>query len=152
MRPPLEDSLRAIHVSARARWQTTWRMRAAARLALHRWREDRRRSSRAVRHALRQYRAAVVASLSDLGIAPAEQTGVWDIGPGARDVGNADALQDQVLRLIQQRPEGINPVDIGNQLGVDWRSTIGPAQALMNEGKVEQIGAELYPTGEVSRR
>jgi hypothetical protein len=152
MRPLLEESLRAIHVSARARWQTTWRMRAAARLALHRWREDRRRSSRAVRHALHQYRAAVVASLGDLGITPAEQTGVWDIGPGGRHPANAEALQDDVLRVIQQRPEGINPVDIGNHLGIDWRSTIGPAQALVNEGKVEQIGSELYPAGEVSRR
>src|ERR687892_1462608 len=106
MRPLLEDSIRAIHTSARARWQTTWRMRAAARLALHRWREDRRRSSRAVRHALQQYRAAVVASLGDLGSVSAEQTGVWDIGPGGRHDRSSDALQGEVLRLIQQRPEG----------------------------------------------
>ena len=151
MRPLLEDSIRAIHLSAKARWQTTWRMRAAARLALHRWREDRRRSSRAVRHALHQYRAAVVASLSDLGIAPAEPTGVWDIGSGGRQGHSAEALQREVLRVIQQRPEGIHPVEIGNQLGVDWRSTIGPAQALVDVGLVEQIGSELYPAGEVSR-
>ena len=152
MRPLLEDSIRAIHRSAKARWQTTWRMRAAARLALHRWRQDRRRSSRVVRHALHQYRAAVVASLSDLGIAPAGHTSLWDIGAGRRPVETSEALQAEVLRLIQQRPEGIHPVEIGNQLGVDWRSTIGPAQALVDEGMVEQIGSELYPAAEVSRR
>jgi hypothetical protein len=151
MRPLLEDSIRAIHTSAKARWQTTWRMRAAARLTLHRWREDRRRSSRAVRHALHQYRAAVVASLGDLGIAPAEPTGVWDIGAGGRQVHSADALKRDVLQLIQERPEGIHPVEIGNHLGVDWRSIIGPAQALVDEGIVEQIGSELYPAGEVDR-
>jgi hypothetical protein len=152
MRPLLEDSIRAIHTSAKARWQTTWRMRAAARLALHRWRADRRRSARAVRHALHQYRAAVVASLGDLGVAPAEPTGLWDIGSGGRRVDSSEALQGDVLRVIRQRPEGIHPVEIGNQLGVDWRSTIGPAQALVDEGSVEQIGSELYPAGEVSRK
>ena len=151
MRPLLEDSIRAIHTSAKARWQTTWRMRAAARLALHRWRTDRRRSARAVRHALHQYRAAVVASLGDLGVASAEPTGVWDLGSGGRRVDTSEALQGEVLRVLRQRPEGIHPVDIGNQLGVDWRSTIGPAQALVDEGSVEQIGSELYPAGEVSR-
>src|SRR5918996_76366 len=120
MRPLLEDSIRAIHTSAKARWQTTWRMRAAARLALHRWRADRRRSARAVRHALHQYRAAVVASLGDLGVAPAEPTGLWDIGSGGRRVDSSEALQGDVLRVIRQRPEGIHPVEIGNQLGVDW--------------------------------
>src|SRR5687768_7190907 len=132
MRPLLEESIRAIHRSARARWQTTWQMRAAARLALHRWRQDRRRSARAVRHALHQYRAAVVASLTDLGIAPAEHTGLWDIGSGGRQVETSDALQGAVLRVIRQRPEGIHPVEIGNQLGIDWRSTIGPVQALVD--------------------
>ena len=151
MRPLLEDSIRAIQISARARWQTTWRMRAAARLALHRWREDRRRSARAARHALHQYRATVVASLADLGIATAERTGVWDIGSGDRRTDTATALQGDVLRVIQQRPEGIHPVEIGNQLGIDWRSTVGPAQALVDEGMVERIGSDLYPAGEVSR-
>ena len=152
MRPLREESIRAIHRSARARWQTTWQMRAAARLALYRWRQDRRRSARAVRHALHQYRAAVVASLTDLGIAPMERTGVWDIGPGDRHGDTSEALQGKVLGVIRQRPEGIHPVEIGNQLGIDWRSTIGPAQALVNEGMVEQIGSDLYPAGEVSRK
>jgi hypothetical protein len=152
MSPLLEDPIRAFRLSARGRWQSTLRLRAAARLAVNRWREDRRRSSRAMRHALLQHRATVVASLTTLVNPAGEPTGLWDIGPGGPHGGSSQTLQSEVLRLIQQRPEGIHPVDIGNQLGVDWRSTLGPAQALVDEGIVEQIGSELYPAGEGSRK
>jgi hypothetical protein len=105
-----------------------------------------------MRHALLQHRATVVASLTTLVNPAGEPTGLWDIGPGGPHGGSSQTLQSEVLRLIQQRPEGIHPVDIGNQLGVDWRSTLGPAQALVDEGIVEQIGSELYPAGEGSRK
>ena len=76
MSPLLEDPIRAFRLSARGRWQSTLRLRAAARLAVNRWREDRRRSSRAMRHALLQHRATVVASLTSLVNPAAEPTGL----------------------------------------------------------------------------
>jgi len=36
-------------------------------------------------------------------------------------------------------------VEIGNELGVDWRGLIAVVRALVDEGAVEKIDNEYYP-------
>jgi len=41
-------------------------------------------------------------------------------------------------------------VDIGNELGVDWRSLTGVVRSLMDEREIERIDSMYYP-GEKAR-
>jgi DNA-binding IclR family transcriptional regulator len=60
------------------------------------------------------------------------------------------AQKERVLFVIQRHPEGIRIVDIGNELGVDWRSLTRIARSLIDEGKIERIDTMYYP-GEKAR-
>ena len=55
----------------------------------------------------------------------------------------APSPEEQVLKVIARYPEGIKLVDIGNELGVDWRSLIGVVKQL--EDRVEKIDNLYYP-------
>ena len=57
-------------------------------------------------------------------------------------------LEERVLEVIAGHPAGIRLVDIGNELGLDWRSLLGIARSIVDEGKVERIDNQYYPTGE----
>ena len=46
---------------------------------------------------------------------------------------------DGVLEVIAKRPEGIRLVDIGNELGVDWRGLIGAVKTLVDENRIDKI-------------
>lgn len=50
-----------------------------------------------------------------------------------------------VLQVIQAYPDGIRLVDVGNELGVDWRTLIGFVRILLDAGKVEKIDYLYYP-------
>jgi len=52
---------------------------------------------------------------------------------------------ERVLAVVQAHPEGIRLVEIGNELGVDWRGLIAVVRALVDEGAVEKIDNEYYP-------
>ncbi|MBI4639616.1 MAG: hypothetical protein HY731_02915 [Candidatus Tectomicrobia bacterium] len=52
---------------------------------------------------------------------------------------------DRVLAVIQTHPDGIRLVEIGNELGTDWRGLIGVVKTLMDEDKVEKIDNVYYP-------
>ena len=56
-------------------------------------------------------------------------------------------LRERVLEAITRHPEGIRLVDIGNDLGVDWRSLLGIARTIVEEDKVECIDNLYYPKG-----
>jgi hypothetical protein len=56
--------------------------------------------------------------------------------------------QDRVLQVIEAHPDGIRLVDIGNQLGVDWRGLIGTTKSLLDGGKIEKIDYLYYPVGD----
>ncbi len=56
-------------------------------------------------------------------------------------------LEERVLDVITRHPEGIRLVDIGNDLGVDWRSLLGIARTIVEEDKVERIDNLYYPKG-----
>jgi predicted transcriptional regulator len=51
----------------------------------------------------------------------------------------------RILAVIQRHPEGVSIVDIGNELGVDWRSLITALQPLVEERKIERINTVYYP-------
>jgi len=45
----------------------------------------------------------------------------------------------QILELITKHPDGIKLVDIGNELGVDWRGLINIVKSLVDDGKIDKI-------------
>ena len=53
--------------------------------------------------------------------------------------------KDKVLEVIARYPEGVKLIDIGNELGVDWRTLIGPTKSLVDEGEVVKIDTMYYP-------
>ena len=53
--------------------------------------------------------------------------------------------EERVLGVVQSRSEGIGLVDIGNELGLDWRALISPSRALVDQGKIEKIEGVYYP-------
>ena len=56
---------------------------------------------------------------------------------------------EKVLEVVAKYPEGgIRLVDIGNELGVDWRTLIGSTKSLVDEGQVEKIENVYYPKKE----
>jgi len=57
----------------------------------------------------------------------------------------APSPEDQILEAVARHPEGIRLVDIGNELGVDWRTLIGAVKPLVDEGRVEKIDSLYYP-------
>jgi len=56
--------------------------------------------------------------------------------------------EKKILEVITGHPDGIRLIDIGNELGVDWRVLIGPSKSLMDEGRVEKIENMYYPKKE----
>ncbi len=55
---------------------------------------------------------------------------------------------DQVLHLINSHPEGIGIVDLGNEMGVDWRGLVGSTDRLVNHGDIEHVQQLFYPVAE----
>jgi len=53
--------------------------------------------------------------------------------------------KEKVLEVIARHPEGVKLIDIGNELGVDWRTLIGPTKSLVDEADVEKIDTMYYP-------
>ena len=53
--------------------------------------------------------------------------------------------EKQILEVIAGHPEGIKLVDIGNELGVDWRGLISIIKPLIDDGKIEKIESLYYP-------
>ena len=68
--------------------------------------------------------------------------------PVAEEEEKADlSPKDQIVGVVTGHPEGIRLVDIGNELGVDWRSLIGSIKPLVDEARVEKIDNLYYPKG-----
>ena len=53
--------------------------------------------------------------------------------------------KDKVLEVIARHSEGVKLIDIGNELGVDWRTLIGPTKSLVDKDEVEKIDTMYYP-------
>lgn len=54
-------------------------------------------------------------------------------------------LEDQVLQVVQRHPGGIRLVEIGNELGMNWRLLIGPSKALVDAARIEKVEKTYYP-------
>jgi len=47
--------------------------------------------------------------------------------------------------MIQENLDGIRLVDIGNRIGMNWRSLIKVVKSLEDEGKIERLNNVYYP-------
>ncbi len=56
--------------------------------------------------------------------------------------------KQQVLAIIQAHPDGVRLVDIGNEIGVDWRSLISVVRDLLDEQLVGKMDSHYYPMQE----
>ena len=112
--------VRTLRVAAAARWTTVRLLRVQTRTVLGQ-RRARRRGGRAV------------------------------LAPAADRVTSADdRLEAEVLRVIARHPEGVRALDIGNELGVDWRRVPAVARRLVEHEMVEEIAHEFYPIEKAS--
>jgi hypothetical protein len=53
--------------------------------------------------------------------------------------------RERVLGTVRAHEDGIRLVDIGNELGVDWRTLVGVTKSLLVEGAIEKIDSLYYP-------
>jgi hypothetical protein len=121
MRAQLWSLVDTLRVSATARWTTVRQLRSQTRALL---------SERRTR---RRWRRAVVLRADE-----------------QRAGGDEDWLEAEVLRVIGRHPEGVCPLDIGNELGVDWRRVPAVAGRLVDRAIVEQVAHEFYPVQKAS--
>jgi hypothetical protein len=123
MRRHLWRMVRTFRVSAAARWRTVRQVRSQTRTVL-----SERRSRRCL-----------------------ERPGAEAALDRAECAGGADDwLEAEVLRVIARHPEGVRALDIGNELGVDWRRVPAVADRLVEHAMVEQIAHEFYPVEKAS--
>ena len=52
---------------------------------------------------------------------------------------------NSILKVIQKHPEGVKLVQLGNALGVNWRTLIGAVGFLVDEGKIGKVDNIYYP-------
>jgi hypothetical protein len=88
-------------------------------------------------------------------LAAAERASVWELWPAPREeqehrTDRSDELL-QVVRVVQEHPEGICARDIGNELGTDWRRVLGLARSLVEAGLVDQVAEAYYPVVKAKR-
>jgi len=69
--------------------------------------------------------------------APREQT--------RRTTPEVEELAARALEVINAHEEGIALVDLGRELGLDWRQLIAPINYLLREGRVEKRGRLYFP-------
>ena len=60
-------------------------------------------------------------------------------------------LSMRVLRIIESHPEGVRALDIGNELGVDWRLVLVAARSLADAGLAQQVDQNFYAIPKGSR-
>jgi hypothetical protein len=158
MRPLIANVVDAIRSSSTSRGISVRQMRWQTRSALAHQRSIRRAAGRAIRQALQRHRAAVIGSLraAFTGSGPPEPATVWEAFPPkpGEDDREADRTFEllQVVRVIQNHPEGVCARDIGNELGIDWRRVRGMTRSLVDSGLVDQVEQTLYPAATPRRR
>jgi hypothetical protein len=126
------------------------RLRTDTRRSLARHRGRRRALALTIRRALRDQRAAAIASVRSVLRPVAWHTGVWEFWSApARDrhAASSSELQTEVLDVIDAHPEGIRALDIGNELGIDWRAIVPAARNLVDVGLAERVDDDFYPAG-----
>ena len=56
-----------------------------------------------------------------------------------------EELAARALEVINAHEDGIALVDLGRELGLDWRQLIAPINHLLREGRVEKRGRLYFP-------
>lgn len=165
----MECLVEEVRSSADARHRDLRALRRATRATLHRYRRERRdktqQARRSTRRQVAQIRGAAGALRHStrlvLGAIASDvlaATQLWrntPAGTGARPAAAAPprtpqrqsklAESERVLQIVRAHGDGIRLVDMGNELGVDWRGLIGVTKSLLEEGKVEKIDCLYYP-------
>jgi hypothetical protein len=163
--------VQAVRVSTDARRSALRELRSATRTSLQQYQRDRRKRAREarrrawkqvmeIRHTSIQLRRATRLAMGSIASDVHAATQLWNSTAPKRDFSPPAATRvvekplnekpelsdrERVLRIIQAHEDGIRLVDMGNQLGVDWRSLIGVTKALLEEGSIEKIDALYYP-------
>lgn len=151
MPPLVKEIVGAIRDTAMRRWTSTRRLRADTRARLARQRARRQTMARSMRQRLHQRRTAALASLrSTLGPALLPPL-LWESWPSQDGPGANDRLRTDVLRVVQDHADGITAVDVGNELGVDWRRVLDVGRTLAEGGLVDQIDHAFFPVRKASR-
>lgn len=92
--------------------------------------------------------AMAEAAVAEVGVAEAARPEAAEVAvPPAVQDARPLPLEERVLEVIARHPHGIRLVDIGNDLGVDWRSLLGISRTIVEEDKVERIDNLYYPKG-----
>jgi hypothetical protein len=121
MRPLIRNVVASIRASASARWIAVRQLRSETRALLSERRACRQHARRAVGR------------------------------PPARGRKDGDTwLEVEVLRIIARHPEGIRALDIGNELGVDWRHVPAVTSRLIERAVIEQVEHDFYPVAKAS--
>ena len=145
-RPAATTVVDTLRTSTAERWTSARQLRTETRSALAHRRKSRRVAARAIRGALLRQRAALIASLRG-------RRGALDLwSPGDRaPEPTGEGLRAQVFRSIDAHADGIGALDLGNELGVDWRRVLAIARELVESGMVEQVEQEFYPARKEDR-
>lgn len=160
LRAKLRADARNLHTSLRtadnARKQATQQMMAPVaadiRQASRNWREGLKKKEAPsiagvitqAAEAIREVAGASVVVEEPTPVVPAEEPR-GEVAVEEEQAARAAARAERVLSVIQAHPDGIRLVEIGNEMGVDWRGLIAVVRSLMDEGKVEKIDDVYYP-------
>ena len=63
-----------------------------------------------------------------------------------------ERLDAEVLCVIARHPDGVRAIDIGNELGIDWRCVRAAAGRLVYRAMVDQVADDFYPVQKASCR
>ncbi|MBI4256863.1 hypothetical protein HY626_02290 [Candidatus Uhrbacteria bacterium] len=55
-----------------------------------------------------------------------------------------DAIKAEILAVLKKHPEGMKLRDLGNFLGVNWRSLVGLVGSLLRQGKLEKLNGVYF--------
>jgi DNA-binding NarL/FixJ family response regulator len=122
-----------------------WAMRRSVRDTLVATRAMRRVTAASIRDRLARRRPAMAVSMR----APLPPRAG---PPSAARPPESETLPPRVLEILAGHQEGIRVRDIGNELGIDWRSLPPILSGLVARGFVDQIEQDFYPTGKASRK
>jgi hypothetical protein len=83
------------------------------------------------------------AGLSVIGRRPQDRTklGVEETSEGAAK----PRYYEEIVQLLENHPEGLSLVEIGEELGVQWRSLTKTISQLLEEEEIEKEDKTYYP-------
>jgi hypothetical protein len=112
-------------------------MRRSTRRTLADARQGRHLRARTIRESLQRQRVAMLGRLHAL------------LAGSGHEL-DPDTLQARVLGVLAAHPNGIGSREIGNELGIDWRSVTAVTSRLVARGAAQQIEQVFYPSAKAS--